>query len=580
MKSLPLLLGLALLPCASSKPQSSTFGPPLFVNGKRVSDDDIKLALIYGPCRLELEMAKIGVIIEAEIAHQTNDRAEAEVAQQEKLVPFKSPEVRALTKKSALERISTLLHEKYLITDEEFDAEYQYTIDDFRKSFPTLDLNAEICRAYRSVDWYREQLRQQMYFERVFLPPNPEDWPADSLEAIRADPTGGELLIPDAKQSYKARLEAAAKNGGNLPREDPLRMTYLRQIVRDTMLAAAVFKMHADGIDARLALWADADGDGKPELALTIDNLWDRVTATVTDTEIDAAKQWFVTSRATRDRLAKEGALLSEKEAREAIADLASSLAGNSWDLDQVATKTYFFPSVEQYCEYYVMRESFRKLIAPKLESGPDGALPQSLQDYYERANRSLGLGMVDSEVLLVSAFDIPRFRWKKDGWPRAQAKARKLRAQYDASPDASCWSKLLDENSEYWDPPPPEYNPSRQGGSSDIVRKKNGRFGPHYHSPLLTCLDETAYTEWVTGDCITDRIFFDQPEGTVAGPFKGPLGWYLTRVNKRTPPSRPLKLSEPQHMQALRDDYLRWAFIQYSKEAVAQADIRGWEPL
>ena len=34
---------------------------------------------------------------------------------------------------------------------------------------PVLDIGAEICRAFRSVDWYREQLRQTMYFDRVFL---------------------------------------------------------------------------------------------------------------------------------------------------------------------------------------------------------------------------------------------------------------------------------------------------------------------------------------------------------------------------------------------------------------------------
>jgi hypothetical protein len=70
--------------------------------------------------------------------------------------------------------------------------------------------------------------------------------------------------------------------------------------------------------------------------------------------------------------------------------------------------------------------------------------------------------------------------------------------------------------------------------------------------------------------------MFFDQAENTVAGPFKGPLGWYITRVNRRTSPSRPLNLSEPRHMQLLRDDYLRWAFDQYTKDAVAQADVKG----
>jgi hypothetical protein len=72
--------------------------------------------------------------------------------------------------------------------------------------------------------------------------------------------------------------------------------------------------------------------------------------------------------------------------------------------------------------------------------------------------------------------------------------------------------------------------------------------------------------------------MFFDQMESSVAGPFRGPLGYYITRVNRRTPPSRPLNLSDPKHVALLRDDYLRWAFIQYGKEAVAKATITGFQ--
>jgi hypothetical protein len=71
--------------------------------------------------------------------------------------------------------------------------------------------------------------------------------------------------------------------------------------------------------------------------------------------------------------------------------------------------------------------------------------------------------------------------------------------------------------------------------------------------------------------------MFFDQAESSIAGPFRGPLGYYLTRVNRRTPPSRPLNLSDPKHLGLLRDDYLRWAFIQYSREAVAKAQVSGF---
>jgi hypothetical protein len=150
------------------------------------------------------------------------------------------------------------------------------------------------------------------------------------------------------------------------------------------------------------------------------------------------------------------------------------------------------------------------------------------------------------------------------------------LRSEYDDDPTPQHWTRLMDEHSEYWDPPPK----AGKQKCADVGYKEHGRFGSRYRNDLIYYVGESAYTEWVTGDCITDRIFFDQPENSVAGPFRGPLGWYLTRVNHRTPPARPLNLSDQQQMQLLKDEYVRAAFIKYSKEAVAQADIRGWKPL
>jgi hypothetical protein len=603
----PLLQGVGpgTTPAAVDKPEDrALFGEPLFVNGRRVSYDQIKLALIYGPCRMMLDLSKVGMLIEDEINRQCEEKSEAEIVAKEKEKPFESAEARAKAKQAAHDRLSSLLHEKYRIRDEEFEVEYQYNVDDFKKSYPVLDIGAEICRAFRSVDWYREQLRQTMYFDRVFLPVNPADWPSTSIEAIRADPAGGGLLLPDAEQSYKARLEAAQKNDGKVPREDPLYMTFLRQIVRDAMTNLMTFKTQPEAIDPKIALWGDANGDGKPEIALTIDELWAKVQDTVTETEIAEAKQLLIASLSVRERLAKDGALLSVEEGQKVMDDLMRGFESNAITLEQMATKTYFFPSVESFIDYYVLREGYRRMIASKLEPGPGGELSPVLREYFDRANRVMGLGMIDCEVILVSAMDIGRFRWKKDGWSWAKKAAQDLRAQIDQNlkdyneqrskaaeaqakgqefkPEKAVpepyrfWSQMVDDHSEYWDPPPPESHDGKQQKQSDVGYKKKGRFGPRYRNDLISYVGETAYTDWVSGDCITDRMFFDQAENSVAGPFKGPLGWYITRVNRRTPPSRPLNLSEPRHMELLREDYLRWSFNQYTREAVAKAEIKG----
>src|SRR5262245_1921087 len=70
----------ASTPAADKPEDKAFFGEPLFVNGRRVSYDELKLQLIYGPCRAVLDLSKLGMVIEDEITRQAEEKAEAEVA--------------------------------------------------------------------------------------------------------------------------------------------------------------------------------------------------------------------------------------------------------------------------------------------------------------------------------------------------------------------------------------------------------------------------------------------------------------------------------------------------------------------
>lgn len=692
---------------AAQADDKAIFGEPLTVNGKRVSERDIKLYLIYGPCSHMLELAKFNVVIEDQISRTAveaaqaaikkpaTDAAEAEVTKREaaarataeaeikvreapareaaeaavkkleETTPFPtpadrqkaldeevkkelaklwanpddkqaiynkelakvwanpgdrqklydevfkreydklfpSPDAQKKAFETELAKQKSLLHEKYTVTDEDVQKEFDSTVNEFKTRYPVLDVPAEISRAFRTVDWYRKELRTMMQFDRVFLPPNPEEWPIVTREAVRAD--SGDILIEDAKSSYEMRKKAVEKTGGPLPREDVIYVNMMRQIVHDAIFALVDFKTAWDGIPADLCLWADVNGDGKPELTIKIDDMWKQVADTVSQTEINDAKQWFVTSISTRDRLQEDGHLLSADDCSKALASmmkLYENSVNQTEQLTQLATKSFFFPSLDSYREYYCLFEGFKQLVAPKLQPGPANDLPQVLRDHFDRANRIMGLGQVDVEVLLVAAFDTPHFAWKKDGWTWAKKNAEDIKAKIEANTKAyneqqakkneakakgeefkpekeavepyRFWTQMMDDHSEYWDPPAPE-GPGAKG--SDISMKRKGRFGPRYRNDLITFVGETYFSQWVTGNSITDEVFFDQAEGSVAGPFKGPLGYYLTRVLRRSPPTRPLNLSEPKHVDLLREDYLRTAFIQYSKDAVAKAKITGF---
>jgi hypothetical protein len=363
----------------------------------------------------------------------------------------------------------------------------------------------------------------------------------------------------------------------------------MRQIVRDAQYAKIDFKTSFDGLPDDLVLWADANHDGTPELVVTTDEMWREVQDSITPNEVADAKHWFVTSMAVRDRLMRDGTLLDEGARKSAIAELNATFVGSQFNIDILATQSHYFPSTESYEEYYCLSKGFERKIASSIASSTDKELAQPLRDHLERANKIMGLGQVDLECMLISAFDIEHFKWKPAGWTWAKNEATRIKSEIDANaaawnarnataPDKrlrdpySFWTWKLDDHSEYWDPPPPE-----NGKALEVGLKKRGRFGLKYRNDLQGFVGETPYSHWVTGQSITDYTFFDQPEGTVAGPFKGPLGYYITRVQRRTPPTRPLRLDDPKHVDLLREDYVREAFVDYAKDAVAQASIKGW---
>ncbi|MFN0009272.1 MAG: hypothetical protein ACKVXR_15315 [Planctomycetota bacterium] len=606
---------------AAPDTKTSIFGEPLYVNGKRVSDEQIKLQLIWGPCRMMVELARVNAVIEDEIRRRAAEATEAEIQRRETEKPFGSPEARKAAWDAEFDNQNRLVHEKVGVTPEELQAEVNRMVTDFKKNYPALKLDTEVARAYRSVGWYEHQLRQTLFFDHVFLPENPDEWPIVTLEAVRAD--SGDILIEDAKQSFIDRTAMAvrynedqlkkaeeAKATGQefepesitIAKEDELYKSMLRDIVRVAVFRLVEFKTPMDGLPESVALWGDMNGDGKPELELKTEDLWNQVKDTVSPTEIEEAKQWFVTSMATLDRLEKDGFLMNRDDCLDLMKTGAEALQSGMYDMESMATTTYYFPSLDNYAQYFCMLESFKKMMEPQLKPGPSGETPQVLRDHYERANKMMGLGQVDVEVMLVGAFDIGRYRWKPDGWNWARNKAAEIRAKIDANqreyederakileakargqeytPETEVvepyrfWTQLMDDHSEYWDPPAPN-EPDKK--ISMVGMKMKGRFGPHYRNDLVTYVGETVYSEWVTGRSITDFVFYDQTEGSVAGPFRGPQGYYITRLLRRTPPNRSLNLSEPKHLELLRDDWLRWKFNQYTSEAVKMAEVRGF---
>ena len=74
----------------------------------------------------------------------------------------------------------------------------------------------------------------------------------------------------------------------------------------------------------------------------------------------------------------------------------------------------------------------------------------------------------------------------------------------------------------------------------------------------------------------VTNHVFHDQIPNTVAGPVRGPWGYYITKVNRRRPPTNPIDVLNEKHYEMFEQDYLHYALSRYLATALDDADVSG----
>ena len=193
----------------------------------------------------------------------------------------------------------------------------------------------------------------------------------------------------------------------------------------------------------------------------------------------------------------------------------------------------------------------------------------EELQTILPHTNQITGLAKCDSDMILISAFDFTNFEWKDEGWASSLERALEVKKALDEGAD---WKETLDSFSDFWDPPQPETGPQKP----IFGFKFKGQWGEQTRNNLLGKTEESNFTTFLYGEPVADYAFFEQGTNTVAGPFRGPYGYYLTKVNRRSPFQRPLNLDEPRHFELAQDYYLRHQLTERSRELMLTNEIEG----
>lgn len=565
--------------------QASVFGEPLVVNGVRISDMAIKRFLVYGPGRNALDARKLQILMDHE--RQLRRREVREDILDE----------RGEMEAEDLELAVDEAMKRFMYDPEVVTRRLEGEVAGFTERYPTLDYETELCRAYRSGDWYRDQVRQTAEFDQLFFPDHPDTWPDLSIESINAGSPQVDL-IADYAREYERRLQVSLDTGEPIVPEQEMMMQILRDFVMNALWSIADVKTGADGIPEELAMVIDGD-DWHAEIRT--EDVYQEMKEYFTAQEVEDAKLFLALMEAARQKLASMGALQDIGEFRAEVDDQRELMHTSMFNFDFIALQGHGFPSSEAYEQHMYLLESYRDLKADALALTDEGALSPELAAHMPVANGIMGLAKCHADTLLVSAFDWPNFRWKENGWAKAYERAVALRAEIDAHlaklakareaesaakeagaeytgepvmPFDEWWRAFLRENSDFWDPPlpatgkmPPEFGLKNFGAFRDQAMTRND---------MKRAIGESEYEHLLSNFAVVDVMFFDMEPGTVAGPYRGPHGYYIVYLKSRSAPASPLNIRTDKHLEMVREDWLRKDFQAFCHEALAEAELGG----
>lgn len=496
-------------------------GKPLVINGKVVPFEEVRAQVCLGTLGVpEIELQKLRVFMDEEIKRKLGEGVAKEA------VEYSEGEMEAYLKELEAE-----IKEQY--------PEGEVGMDDVLWGLGGADP--------------RERLRAMQLFGKLYLPENPELFPPITLESIRAM-QGGEEIVQHYHESWEeAQKDPSAPKKKKNVAERTFDDAILQGIVAHLNETARIERRPAPGVLYRV--------NGSD---ITVDSVWKAIQTRVSMYDVRAAKQWIVNLTLLPAALGKNGAWLNDEAAAAAYEVHSGPYKDSIFSRERIAVLIKHFPSVEAYQDYRRIYESFK--VWKKDEMTQEALDKQAAF----RTKKIVGNVAVDVDVLLCSSYDYKTQRWKEDGWLGAEKRMQdvvRLLMEEDRS-----WDELMERYSDFYQPPVPVAD----RGQVDPNAPKKGRFRAYQRNNLLNELGESEYGLFLSGDSITDFIFFEQEVGTLADPMRGPTGWYMPRLLRRTKAPERVSMKPAEYAQLVEEDYLMWNLNQYAQQLVRESQVYG----
>lgn len=506
-----------VLPSIDDLPaEDPTLGKPLVINGKLVPFEDIQKQLCLNSIGAsEINDARIKIFVDEERARLAASGAPPE---------------------------------RYELAPDEVEEYLKGVETNLQLEFPEGDVALnDVLRSLASHD-PKEKLGTQIQFSKLFMPADPADFPPITQEAILKQ-QGGQGVLDHYKQAFEARKGFE----GKVVKDEAERQfdaAIMQQILSHLVESASIVPDPAPGVLYRI--------NG---IDLTTEGIWERIKERVTAADVLMAKQWIVNTTLMKDALVKAGAWLNDEEAFAAYFAHSDPYKDSIFSQERVALMVKMFPSIEYYKHYRRIFDSFQRMRAPT---------PEELAKHSKyRTEKVVGQVAADVDVILCSAYEIKTNNWKDDGWVKAENRMRDVINLLVE--EQRPWEELLERYSDFYQQPVP----LSQRGLIEPPTPK-GQFRNIQRNGLLPQLGESDFTLFLNGTSVTDFIFFDQEVGSLGQPMRGPWGWYLPRLLRRTRAPERVTMDQPTMDLLVLDDYLNYHLNSWAQELIKSSQVYG----
>jgi hypothetical protein len=425
----------------------------------------------------------------------------------------------------------------FIVTDEDVMNQLQPLMGEFATKNPGVDF-WEVVRSQYGLDResFLDQRKEALVFDRVFFPGTPKEWPDITKEAIKAQTQSEQG--PKFLEQLKKACEGVDEKGN--PRKLPeFWVNMLRQFVQKGLRSWSDIKYASNGLPPDVVLKVN-------DLQWSTQEAFDFVKKGLFVQDLERAMQEVVAREALRQVLVSKGAYISDEEFARRYDEYRQPFDSTPFTVEIIATRFKGYPCLEAFRARWRLITSYGDMIKAEITD-------ENLQAHADKYAAFFAEGQVDVNLIPFQARNPKTGAWEPDGMAKAKERCEAVFAALEKK--ELTFDQALDKHTEFF-------------ANDD----KRGRLGLLPLNQLKQQLRESEFTQLLDGFSLTEFLFFDAEVGKTIGPIAGPDGWFIARVNMRTPPRRKIDVKVERERQLVQEDYVTHRFFNWASEVIRNA--------